>query len=376
MKVITEKTGKLKGVKVLLRLDLNVPIAEGVVTDNFKVEAVITTINFLKKEGAKVIIISHIGRDPLNSLFSVYEYLRKFFEVTFIKDIFSNESTEVISGMQAGDIVMFENLRSFSGEKENESSFTSKLASFGDIYVNDAFAVSHREHGSIIGLPKIMESYFGLLFVKEVNELKAVSKVSSPKLFVLGGNKLGTKIPFIQKFLKVADKIFVGGALANDIFKAKGFEVGTSLISEKSFDLRELLDNKKIILPIDVVVDSPRGVFVKKSNQVLEDERIVDAGQETVSMIEDLVDCSKFILWNGPLGDYPKGFSDGTFGLIRALASSKGESIVGGGDTEHCISNLGLEENFDFISTGGGAMLEFVANGTLVGIEAIEKSNK
>jgi len=375
MKVITEKTGKLKGVKVLLRLDLNVPVIEDVVVDNFKVEAVIATINFLKKEGAKVIIISHIGRDPLNSLFSVYEYLRKFFEVTFIKDIFSDESTKVISSMQSGDIVMFENLRSFSGEKENESNFTSKLASFGDIYVNDAFAVSHREHSSIVGLPKIMESYFGLLFVKEVNELKAVSKVSSPKLFVLGGNKLETKIPFIQKFLKVADKIFVGGALANDIFKAKGFEVGTSLVSKNSFDLEELLDNKKIILPIDVVVDSLRGVFVKKSNQVLKDEKIVDAGQETVSMIEDLVNYSKFILWNGPLGDYPKGFSDGTFGLIRALASSKGESIVGGGDTEHCISNLGLEENFDFISTGGGAMLEFVANGTLVGIEAIENKS-
>jgi len=372
MKIITEQRGKLKNKKVLLRLDLNVPLVGGKMIDNFKVEKILSTISFLKKEGAKIIIISHIGRDGSESLLPVCEYMRKFFEVLFIEDIFGDGGVKVLSGMQAGDIVMLENLRQFKKEVENDINFTKKLASFGEIYVNEAFAVSHRKHSSIVGLPVLMESYFGPEFVSEVQELKTVSKANSPKIFILGGNKLKTKIPFIERFLSEVDFLFIGGALANDVFRSKGLEVGKSLVSKEDFELDMLLYNKKIILPIDVIVENDQGIFIRKPDKVSKVDKIVDAGPETSVLLDDLVSKSKFVLWNGPLGDYPRGFSDATFNLIRTITDSKVESIVGGGDTEHCISKVGLEEKFDFISTGGGAMLEFVAEGTLVGIEAIK----
>lgn len=355
-------------------MDLNVPIVDGKIVDNFKVEKILTTLSFLKKEGAKIIILSHLGRDGSESLLPVCEYLKKFFAVIFVKDIFGKVAQQSISEMQVGDIVMLENLRQFKGEVENDLEFTKKLASFGDIYVNEAFAVSHRQHSSIVGLPKLLESYFGPVFINEIEELKRVSQTSSPRLFILGGNKLKTKLPFIQKFLDVANTIFVGGALANDIFKAQGLEVGLSLVSEEDFAWNDLLDNQKIILPRDVLVEGPQGVLVKTPNKVLPDERIVDAGPETISCFQQLLSKSKFVLWNGPLGYYTQGFSDATFALIRFIAESRIVSVAGGGDTEHCISKLGLEEKFDFISTGGGAMLEFIATGTLTGIEAIKNS--
>jgi len=317
--------------------------------------------------------MSHLGRDGSESLLLVHKYLKKFFEVIFVEDIFSNHGNQIVKNMQSGDIVMMENLRQFKEEKENNLEFSEKLALLGDIYVNEAFAVSHRDHSSIVGLPRLMESYFGPVFANEIKELERVFQTDTPRLFVLGGNKLKTKIPFIQKFLKVADNVFVGGALANDIFRAKGFEVGKSLVSKEAFDLGDLLKNKKLILPMDVVAESQRGVVVKESNKVLIDEKIVDVGPESILQLQKLITDSKFILWNGPLGNYQKVFSDATFALIRAIADSQIESIVGGGDTEHCISKLGLEEKFDFISTGGGAMLEFIATGTLVGIKALGK---
>jgi len=374
MRSIVEQQGKLKNKKVLLRLDLNVPIEEGKVIDNFKIEKILTTVGFLKREGAKIIILSHIGRDGSESLLPVFEYMKKFFDVLFIEDVFAVSQNKKIKEMQAGDIVMLENLRRYKEETNSDLEFTKKLASLGNIYVNEAFAVSHRQHSSIVRLPKLLESFLGPVFINEIEELKRVFQTSHPRLFVLGGNKLKTKIPFIRKFLKTADVIFVGGALANDIFKARGFNMEGSLVSGEDFDFNGLLENKKIILPIDVLVERQGEVIVRKPNEVAGDERVVDAGPQTILQLQELINHSKFVLWNGPLGYYIQGFSDATFELIRAIADSKAESIAGGGDTEHCISNLGLEEKFDFISTGGGAMLEFVATGTLPGIEAMKNS--
>jgi len=372
MKVINEQKGKLTGKKILLRLDLNVPMEAGKIIDNFKIEKILTTISFLQTEGAKIIILSHLGREKTTSLFPVCEYLNKFFQVEFIKDIFADDSIDKIKEMSAGDIILLENLRQFQGEEKNDSQFVKKLASFGDIYVNEAFAVSHRSHGSVVGLPKLMESYLGPVFVNEIEELKRVSDAVSPRLFILGGSKLKTKLPFIKKFLKMADNIFIGGALANDIFKKQGLEVGQSLVSDGSFDLTGLLKNEKIILPIDVVVQGQKNVSVKKISEVSFEEKIVDIGPQTSLELQKLIKNSKFVLWNGPLGNYEKGFSDATFKAVQDLAESRAVVFAGGGETEHCISQLGLEEKFDFISTGGGAMLEFLAEGTLPGIEAVE----
>ncbi|MEA2112995.1 MAG: phosphoglycerate kinase [Patescibacteria group bacterium] len=372
MRSIFEQKGNLKNKKVLLRLDLNVPVVDGVIVDNFKIEKILTTIGFLKKEGSKIIILSHIGRDGSESLLCVSDYLKKFFEIIFIKDIFNYEQNKKISNMQSGDIVLIENIRQFREEKENDNEFSKKISSLGDIYVNEAFAASHRKHSSIIGLPKFMESFFGPVFINEVEELKRVFQSSSPKLFILGGNKLKTKIPFIRKFLDIADVVFVGGALANDVFKSKGFDMRGSLTSGEDFDFGNLLENEKVVLPTDVLVEKQGKVSLKSPNEVLGNESIMDAGPKTISELEKIIKKSKFILWNGPLGYYTKGFSDATFDLIRLITESNAESIAGGGDTEHCISNLGLEDKFDFISTGGGAMLEFISEGTLVGVEAIE----
>jgi phosphoglycerate kinase len=194
-------------------------------------------------------------------------------------------------------------------------------------------------------------------------------------LFILGGNKLQNKIPFIKKFLEMADFVLVGGALANDFFKAQGLEIGESLVSQDKIVSDDLLQNKKIILPEDVIVKSPQGINVKKPHTVKKGENIVDVGPQTMEIWRDLIKDSNFALWNGPLGDYLNGFSDATFELIRALTDNQLEVIAGGGDTEHCISQLGLEEKFDFISTGGGALLEFVATGTLAGIEALRANS-
>ena len=373
-KIITEETGKLTNKKVLLRLDLNVPLSDGKIVDNFKIEKVLTTIGFLQKEGAKIIILSHLGGDGQKSLLPVCEYLKKFFVVSFLTDIFSDEGRKKISGLQAGEIVVLENLRRYAGEKENNSDFTKQLASLGDLYVNEAFAVSHRHHSSIVGLPQLLKSFGGPEFAKEIKELANISQTGFPRLFILGGNKLQTKIPFIEKFLEMADFVLVGGALANDFFKAQGLEIGESLASQERIVSDDLLQNKKIILPEDVVVAGHQGVSIKKPKAVKKDERIVDVGPQTLRTWRDLIKNSKFALWNGPLGDYLNGFSEATFELIRALTDNKIEVIAGGGDTEHCISQLGLEEKFDFISTGGGAMLEFVATGTLAGIEALNNS--
>lgn len=376
MKIISGQKGKLEGKKILLRLDLNVPIEAGKIVDNFKIEKALTTLNFLQAEGAKVIILSHLGRGKTESLLPVCEYLNKFFKVVFIKDIFDEEQTNKIKTMSAGEIVLLENLRQFQGEEDNDSNFAKKLAVLGDIYVNEAFATSHRSHSSIVGLPKLMKSYLGPVFANEIEELTRIFQTTTPRLIILGGSKLKTKLPFIRKFLKKVDNIFIGGALANEIFKAQGLEVGQSLVSGENFDLTDLLENRQIILPKDVVVEGQTSVSVKKPQEIFPEEKIVDIGPEASWELQKLVNHSKFILWNGPLGNYERGFSEATFKLIQDMVESRAVSVVGGGETEHCISQLGLEEKFDFISTGGGAMLEFLATGTLVGIEAIKSSFK
>ncbi len=370
MRNIIDQKGKLKSKKILLRLSLNVPIENGVVADDFKIKKVLPTIEFLRNEGARIIILGHIRRKKTDSLLLVGEYLKQFFPFEFIEDVLSDEVPKKIAKMKDGDIFLCENLRKYDGEINNDPDFSKKISLLGDIYVNEGFSVSHRSHSSIVSLPKMMESYFGPLFIKEVEELKQILYSGHPRILILGGNKLKTKLPLIKNFLDIVDFIFVGGSLANNFFKLKGFEIGRSFFSEENFDLENLMNNPKIILPVDVIVQNPKGIFTRKPDEVLKDDEILDSGQETISLLKEIINKSKFVLWNGPLGDYKKGFTDSTFELIRIIAKSDIESVVGGGDTVFTISKLALNDSFDFLSTGGGAMLEFVANGTLVGIEA------
>jgi phosphoglycerate kinase len=256
----------------------------------------------------------------------------------------------------------------------NDESYSKYLASLADIYVNDAFAASHREHASIIGIPRYLPSYIGIEFADEIKNLSLALDPERPSLFILGGAKFDTKEPLIKKFLDLYDRVFVGGALANDLFKAQGFEIGRSLSSGTEHSFKEILDHPNLVLPADVVVVNKEGVATKKPKDVLIGDMILDAGVEATQQVIQLTKEASFVLWNGPLGDYEKGFNDHTEELARAIVESDAKCIVGGGDTVASISKLGLMNKIDFVSTGGGAMLQFLLEGTLPGIEAIKES--
>ena len=362
----------LFGKRVILRADLNVPIKDGKVLDNFRIKKVIPTILYLQKKGAKVIIISHIGDDGKESLLPVAQVIKKYIKtIEFIKTpIFSDETEKRINSLKKGEIILLENLRTETGEKKNSPSFARALSRYGEIYVNDAFSVSHREHASIVGITKYLSGYAGLQFLDEVENLSKVFNPAHPFLFILGGAKFETKIPLIKKFLRSADNIFIGGAIANDFFRAKGYEVGVSLVDDGNFQIPVLLKAKNLIIPIDVVATKNSKNRITKPSEVISDENIVDIGPQTVLILKDLINKAGFILWNGPLGKY--GFGSATEEVLKIISKSKAQNVIGGGDTVALISKLKIESKLGFVSTGGGATLEFLAKGTLPGIRALK----
>ncbi len=362
----------LKGKKVLVRVDFNVPMKDGKVLDTFRIEKAIPTIKFLQNKGAKVILITHLGKGG-DSLAPVSKILHKFVAVTFMSEIIGPEVTEMVSKMKNGQVLLLENLRNDKGEQDEDKVFAMNLAKLADIYVNEAFPVSHREDASIVLLPKLLPAYMGLQLEEEVDNLShAFKKTKHPFLFILGGAKFSTKMPLIEKYLKVADYVFIGGALANDFLKAKGYEVGQSLVSDESYGIQKLLKNKKLILPDYVGVQKGNKVVDKNVKDVAKDDVIIDIGVDCRDTLAPIIKKSKMILWNGPLGKYESGGSVSTKDILHLVAKSKAESIIGGGDTVALISKLKMEKKFSFVSTGGGATLDFLANGTLPGIKALQ----
>jgi len=366
---------KLKGKRVLLRLGLNAAIKDDKVIGGYRIKQIIPTISYLKNKGAKVIIIGHIGREKDETLKPVADYINRKTKIGFVPILHDENLPNIVENMKEGTAIMLQNLRSDAGEMKNSIAFAKYLASFGDIYVNDAFSVSHRKHASVVLLPKLLPCYIGPQFEREIKNLSMAVKPSRPFLFILGGAKPSTKMPLIKKFLKEADFVFVGGALANNFFKEMGLEVGKSLIEKGDFKLRLLLKNKKLTLPIDVIVGNKK-VSTKKPEKVKKSEIIYDTGPDTIKELEKLIKKSKFILWNGPLGNYEKGFDCGTKKLLSILAKSSAKTIIGGGDTLTVAFNMKLHNKFTFVSTGGGAMLDFLAGSKLPGIEAIKTSQK
>ncbi|MEI6057392.1 MAG: phosphoglycerate kinase [bacterium] len=390
----------LKGVRALVRVDFNVPVQNGVVVEDFRIRKSMPTIDFLRNGGAKVILMSHIEASPADaanlapgeepSLAPVADYLKK---AGVVKDFVKNyrTATGVIEKKLDGECILLENLRTNPGEKKNDPVFAAELASLADIYIDDAFAVAHRPHASVIGIPQLLPSYAGLLLESEVVHLSEAFHPKRPFLFVLCGAKFETKLPLIEKFIATADYVFVGGALAHNFYKEQGWAIGASLVSQKDFNLQRFFRNPilaaKLILPVDVVVARPDGTTVTKkidavnTTSVASGEIIMDAGPETVALLTKKITDAAQILWNGPLGAYEKGFKQPTLDLALAIIAQtkKGsESIVGGGDTLAAIADLGrdtggsVEGDFTFVSTGGGAMLEFLANETLPGVDALE----
>jgi len=371
--ISVKKIEKLKGLKVLVRADFNVPLnAKGKVADMFRINAALPTIQFLQKKGAKVILISHIGREPKESLKPVYDALKKHVALRFVPEILGEKAERAVSEMKNGDIVMLENLRSNEGEKNGDTFFAKALSKFGDVYVNEAFPVSHRADASIVALPKLLPSYAGIQFEREVTELSKVLAPKHPFVFIQGGAKAETKIPLLKKYLKDADTVFIGGELANDFFKAEGLSIGESKIDSVSPLLKSMLKNKKLILPESVVVLRDGAKKTISVNEVAADESIFDIGLSSIDTLSACIKKAKLILWNGPMGWYEGGYTKGTEEVLKLLASAKASTIIGGGDTAVLVDKKKMSDKFTFVSTGGGATLEFLAKGTLPGIKALK----
>lgn len=360
------------GVPVLVRLDLNVPVQDERVVDDYRIRKAEATINFLREKGAKVVILAHIegGTDTLKP---VFERLKQDIPVSFCQDCVE-EGCDIVEKMQPGDVLLCENLRLYDGEKKNDEEFAKKLAAMGKIYVNDGFSVSHRKHASIVGIPKYVPGYLGLQFEEEIKNLSQAFNPPHPFVFILGGAKFDTKLPLVQKFLDIADTVVIAGALANDIYRAKGLNVGASRTSGTDMDLSMYTNHPKIYIPTDVVVETATGErTVKNIEQVADTDKIYDAGPESTIHIKNLITGAKCILWNGPFGNYENGYTEPTKEVAKAIANTQALSLVGGGDTLAAIAELGLDNKISFISTGGGAMLDYLAQGTLPGLDALKK---
>jgi len=368
----------LKGKRVVLRLDFNVPIKNGKIVETMRIDRVIPTIEYLRKKKAKIVILSHMGKDASSSLKPVVQYLSKTMNVGFVPDFRTEQAHKIADSLPEGGVVVFENLRLDDRETANDPEFAKYLASFGDVYVNDAFAVSHRAHASVVGITKYLPSYAGFLIADEIKNLSLALDPKHPFLFILGGAKFDTKMPLMKKFMKIADQVFIGGVLANDFLHDVGLEVGKSFVDHYKFKLTPLLKKGKIILPSDVVVRNVANqkTSIKHIDELSVGESIMDVGPETIKNLAPVLKKAKLIVWNGPLGFYEEGFDKATIMLLKAITETKATSIIGGGDTAAIVEKLGLDKKLSFISTGGGATLDFLADGKLPGIDAIMKCKK
>lgn len=379
---------------MLLRADFNVPVKNGAVVDDFRIRKILPTLEYLKKAGARTILISHIESNekgaPEPTLAPIVPALKNIgVDCGFVGNY--SGAFAASQALADGQFILLENLRVNPGEKENDPKFAKELASLADIYINDAFSVSHRAHASIVAVTQFLPSYAGFLLESEVTHLSAAFNPVRPFFFILGGAKFETKVPLIEKFIQTADFVFVGGALANNFFKEKGYGLGKSLVSDQNFNLSRFFEDPKLLLPVDVVVTNATGEqSVKMPDQLGSDDVIMDAGPATIELLKKTIANSRQILWNGPLGAYEKGFKQPTIDLATAIAAAtagtgrtgdvKAQTIVGGADTLATIAEMGassgepVEDEFGFVSTGGGAMLDFLADETLPGIEALNSS--
>jgi len=371
MQLITDALD-LRGKYVLIRSSCNVPFDGGVVSNVYRLKQALPTLNYLRNAGARSIVLAHIGRDASDSLLPVYDAFNKLIPMQWGGSIIENDFSDKRAVMQDGDILLVENVRQDEREAGNDSGYAAHVASFGDLYVNDAFDNIHRTHATMVTLPALLPAYAGLTLADEVAHISKVMTPDIPSLFLLGGAKFETKMPLLHKYIDEYDSVFVGGALANDLIAGLGYEIGRSLRSDVSLDGSPLLTHPKLILPKDVVViNDAGGKRVCGISEVLKNEMIVDMGPATVTALIPYIRQSQTILWNGPLGKYEAGGNGSTHEVARLVAQSNAYSVLGGGDTIAAVEELGLNDQFGFVSTGGGAMLTFLEEGTTPALEAL-----
>lgn len=390
----TIKDFELKGKKVIIRCDFNVPIKNGVITDDNRIIQSLETINYAIKKEAKVILMSHLGRvkssEDLekNTLEPVADRLCELLEkdIIFVRDTRGEELEEAINNMNNSDVLLIENTRYEDLEDKKESKNNPELgkywASLGDIYINDAFGTCHREHASNVGIASNLDNGIGFLIEKELEVLNnTLNNPEKPFIVILGGAKVSDKIGVIENLVTKADYILIGGGMAFTFLKAEGIEVGSSLVDNDNIDFcKKIIENNsdKIILPIDVVTGleinddtESRTCFI---NEIKENEIGLDIGPQTVKLFSQYINDSKTIIWNGPVGVFEiDKFSNGTKKLCEIIAKVKNDSIIGGGDTAAAVNKFGYQDDMKFISTGGGASLEFLEGKGLPGVDIIDE---
>ena len=390
----TVKDIDVSGKRVLVRCDFNVPMKDGVITDDIRITSALPTIKYLIENDAKVILMSHMGRPkgepkPEFSLKPVADRLAQLLgmDVVFAaSDVVVDDSVRAKADeLKPGQVMLLENVRYRKEETKNEEPFTGELASLGDIFVNDAFGTAHRAHCSTAGLAKYMPSVSGFLIEKEVKFLgDALEDPQRPFLAIMGGAKVGDKIPVIENLLKKVDSLIIGGGMSYTFFKAMGYEIGKSILDEESIDLAKELMKKaedagvKLLLPVDTVCakefdnDSEIGVFDRDS--IPADMMGMDIGPKTVELYKTAIAEAKTVVWNGPAGVFEMpNFAAGTKAIAEALASSGAVTIIGGGDSAAAVEQFGLADKMTHISTGGGASLEFLEGKDLPGISCLEE---
>jgi phosphoglycerate kinase len=382
----------LKGKSVIMRVDFNVPLDKaGNVTDDMRIRAAVPTIQYVLGEAMKLILMSHLGRPkgqvkeemrltPVSRRLS--ELLGK--DVIQCKDSIGEETRKIITGMQQGDVALLENLRFHKEEEANDPEFAKALASYADIYVNDAFGTAHRAHASTEGIAHYLPAVAGFLMEKEINFLgKLLFQPEKPYVAIIGGAKVSTKIAVLEKLIEKVDEILIGGAMCYTFLKAKGFQVGNSLVETEKVNLAFQLIKKadergvKLILPLDHVVADKVEESAKTrtvdTNAMPANMIGVDIGPKTIRAYKKEIRWGKTILWNGPMGVFEiDKFAKGTNQIARALAICKGTTVIGGGDSVAAVNKIGVADKMDHVSTGGGASLEFLEGKDLPGIAALQ----